>query len=307
MRSREIQFWSREVKSRRIKWRKVVVLCMARPARFATEGRQVYAGIGQVRGDRVIVETLEGRISFPRTELLAILPGEDREIDRWGLRLGAGLDANTGNTEQVSLNASASIRREDKTTRAEIGYAGTFGSVNGEENINRQRIDTSLEYFFSKRFYLVVFAMPVTYDKFQNIQARIAPAAGPGWQIFDGSDFEWAVDAGAGYQYTQFISVPVGQPEAVNDALLRISTTLKWDILSDLELKLRHETTFVPTEPGLTNLYTRAALKYEITWLLKLETAVVHNRVWDPIPTFDGTTPDPDDLQIILGFTLDAY
>jgi len=88
---------------------------------------------------------------------------------------------------------------------------------------------------------------------------------------------------------------------------VRLSTKLKWDIIQNLDFKLEHNTTIVPTEIGLTSHYTRVALKYELTWLLKLETAFVHNRTWDPVPRADGTQPDSDDMQLILGFNLETY
>ena len=307
MRSRYMDFWSREMKARSIKWSKVVVLCMAGHARFVTEAGAVFIGVGEVRGDRVTIETPTGKIAIPRDDLMAILPGEARELDRWGYRVGIALDANVGNTEQTAFNPSASIRREDYRTRFEVAYTGTFGTANRVENINRHRVETKLDWFFSRRFYWAILDMPAVNDKFQNLNLRIAPSSGLGLWVFDRSGLEWSVELATGLQYTRFISVPLLQNPEATDAVVRFGTEFKWDIVQNLEFKARHDTLLVPTELGLTSLFTRVALKYEITWLLKLETAVVHNRVFEPVPAANGQVPKPDDLQFIVGFTLDTY
>ena len=280
---------------------------MGKPARFATEEYAVFTGRGTVRDDRVLVDTEDGEISFARADLMAILPGTTSELDRWGVQMGLGLDANEGNTKQTAFNANVAIRREDRTTRAEVAYSGTVGTASGQENINRHRIDTRGDLYLSKRYYWSILDMPFLYDKFQNIDARVGPSTGPGLQIFDNPGLEWSVVGSVGYQYTSFISAPPGGPSDVNDAIVRFSTDFKWDIVQNLEFKLRHDTTVVATQIGLTNLYTRVALKYEVTWLLKLETAIVHNRIFDPVPRADGTRPESDDVQLIVGFNLATY
>jgi hypothetical protein len=58
---------------------------------------------------------------------------------------------------------------------------------------------------------------------------------------------------------------------------------------------------------GLTNLFTRARIKYKLTDLLNLSTSLVRNRIWDPVPVGSGPTPEPDDVQLIVAFGLDWH
>lgn len=307
MRSQYVDFWSREMKSQSIKWRKVVDLCLAEEARFVTRGYRAYVGRGAVRNDTVIVETAQGQVRFPRKDLTGILPGRDREIDRWGISLGVGINADQGNTDQVSLNLNGALKREDRFSRGEISYSGSYGMTNQVETIHRHRLDNSFDWYFSRQLYWTVLDMPIFHDEFQNIGARISPSTGPGWQIFEQDGLEWSVETGIGYQYSSFISVQPPQRPQASDMLVRFSTDFSWDIVSDLELKLSHSSTLVPTDLGLTSLYTQVKLEYELTWLLKLETTLVHNRVFDPVPLANGTRPKPDDVQLIFGFSLSTY
>lgn len=307
MRYGNMDFWSREVKSRKIRWRKVIVLCMAHEARFVTRGYMVFTGVGVVREGTVTVETAEGKVSFPREDLTAILLGRGSELDRWGIMLGVGIDANIGNTEQTSVNLSGGIRREDRFSRSQLVYEGTYGTANGQENLNRHRIEGSVKWFFSRRLYWSILDAPVVNDKFQNIAIRVAPATSIGLQVFDRAGLGWSLEAGAGYQYIRYLSVQPPQELDSNDAVARFSTDFNIDLVSNLEFNLSHSTTVIPTDLGLTTLYTRASIKYELTWLLKLETAIVHNRIFQPVPRADGTRPQPDDLQLIVGFTFDSF
>ncbi|MBW2386435.1 MAG: DUF481 domain-containing protein, partial [Deltaproteobacteria bacterium] len=140
-----------------------------------------------------------------------------------------------------------------------------------------------------------------------RLRGVLTPSTLLGWQVFDLARFEWKVEAGVGYQYTNFISVEPLQEPSVSDAAIRLWTSFKWDILSDLDLKFQHDTILVPTDMGQTSHYTRAILKYELTDLLKLETTFVHSRIWQPVPTADGTQPKSDDFQLIVGFAFEVY
>jgi putative salt-induced outer membrane protein YdiY len=307
MRDRSVEFRSEEMKTLSFEWKKVAELCMGQEARFVTEGYVVFRGYGIVSGDHVVVETPDGRVRFPRAELLAILPGTISELNKWGFKIGAGIDANVGNTEQTAINANFSLRREDRWTRGEIAYFGSYGTADGQENINRHRLDNKFDWFFSRHLYWSIVDIPVLNDRFQNLDVRVTPSTLLGWQVFDLARFEWKVEAGVGYQYTNFISVEPLQEPSVSDAAIRLWTSFKWDILNDLDLKFQHDTILVPTDMGQTSHYTRAILKYELTDLLKLETTFVHSRIWQPVPTADGTQPKSDDFQLIVGFAFEVY
>jgi putative salt-induced outer membrane protein YdiY len=307
MRSLSLDFKSKEMKALRLEWKKVAEVCLGTQARFVTAGYTVYLGKGVVRDDHVIVDTPEGKVRFPRTELLAILPGAGREIEKWGFKLGAGVDANVGNTEQTALNLNVALRREDRWTRGEVSYFGSYGTADRQENLNRHRIDANLSWFFSRHLYWVVIDLPFLYDKFQNLDVRVTPNSGLGWQLFELAVFELSLEAGLGYQYTEFISVVPPQDPTASDAAVRLAMNFKWDVLNDLQLKLDHDTLLVPTDMGQTSLYTRAILKYELTDLLKLETTFAHSRIWKPVRRADGTRPDSDDFQLIVGLSFEIY
>jgi hypothetical protein len=307
MRNKTLEFKSKKLKAQTLKWKDVVEVCLPGLSRFVREDNSVAQGIGHVRYSEVVVVTAMGEVKFGRHELIAILPGGARELDRWSLIASLGVDANVGNTEQTSLTASVEVRRDARETRFNSGYYGSYGTASGEENVNRQRILGKFDWFLKRQFYVTLLDGAVVYDKFQNIQNRTIIGSGIGYWVIDWETLEWELEAGAAYQYTQNISVEFGQDPSSNDFAIRLSTYFKWDITGDLKFDIRHDSYLVATDFGLTTNFTRMKGSYEITDLLNLEVTFVHSRVQDPVPLADGTVPKPNDYQLVIGFGLELY
>jgi putative salt-induced outer membrane protein YdiY len=305
LRLETLEFKSKKIKKLTLKWKDVAELCIARIARFVIEDGEQIQGIGRVSPTEVSVFTARGEITFPRDHLMAILPGQATERERWSLVAGLGIDANIGNTEQTAINASFELKREARRTRIRFEYYGSYGTANQEANVNRHRIVTVARYYATRYFFLLPFDAVTSYDKFQNISIRTTPGVGLGYQIFDLSAFEWLVQGGVGYQYVRFISVEPGQPADQNDLTIKLGTQFKWEITSDLDFDVEHETTLVPTDFGQTTLYTRAKLVFELTDLLKLEVSTIWNRTQEPTSTITGETPKQNDLQLVVGFSFE--
>jgi putative salt-induced outer membrane protein YdiY len=305
LRLETLEFKSKKIKKLTLKWKDVAELCISRIARFVIEDGEQIQGIGRVSPTEVSVFTARGEITFPRDRLMAILPGQATERERWSLISGLGIDANIGNTEQTAINASLELKREARRTRIRLAYYGSYGTANQESNVNRHRIVTVARYYATRYFFLLPFDATTSYDKFQNILIRTTPGVGLGYQIFDLSAFEWLVQGGLGYQYVRFLSVEPGQPLDQNDMTIKLGTQFKWEITSDLDFDVEHETTLVPTDFGQTTLFTRARLAFELTDLLKLEVSTIWNWMQQPTTNLAGETPDQNDLQLVVGFSFE--
>lgn len=305
MRTRSIEFESDKLKSQTLDWEDVATLCVAGIARFVRSDRTVVQGIGHVRDGTVSVLTATGEASFPRDDLLAILPGEARERERWSLSAGLGANFATGNTDQSALNFSLVVRREDRVTRGELGIYGNYGRADGVDTANQQRLNAELDYFLSRRFYLTLAQLALVRDPFQNTALRAVPSAGAGYRIIDRSRFEWEVDLGVGYQYLEFISTTTGRPPSQNDVANRISTTFEWTIVSDLDLDVEHYSVFVWTSLGQSTEHTQATLSYELTDLLDIDITGIHDYTWEPVANDQGEVPDKNDFRLTVGLSVE--
>lgn len=300
MRRNELEYRSKKLKGQTVKWKDVSELCLPEPTRFVLEHHRIVIGRARLRGDVLTVTGSEGDRTVERREIIAILSGDQSEINRWRARASIGIDARTGNTKQTTIDSTGGLIREDSNSRAQLLYYGTYGTSNDILNVNKHRGDVKLDIFFSRWIYISAIDAILIHDEFQNIQFRAIPTAGLGWSVFDRPSFEWDLEAGGGYQFSNFIA---GAPDE-GDGVIRLGTRLQWDLISDLKFNATHDTILVVTNFGLTTYNTRATLSYELTDFLSLDFSIVHTRVREPVS--DGErVPENDDLQMVFSLALE--
>lgn len=261
-------------------------------------------GRAMITKDEVIVITEEGMRTFPRSELLSILKGGTRERDWWVFELGAGFTGAFGNSNQSSLNADFGLGRHDKRTSTVLLYEGTFGAANRELSVNRHLGQVGVTLFVSERFYVVPAAAAFFHDRFANIKFRAAPAALGGVQIFDTNRVEWDVECGMGYQFLRANSTEPNVPNPQSDGFVPVRTQWEFDITDDIELNLGWQSNIVFTTIGNTNHIGEATFTVEVTEIFNLKTEFEYFRTEQPIPREDGSVPQSNDFQIIVGFSI---
>ena len=262
-------------------------------------------GRAVITKDTVILETEEGIKTLPREGLLSIVEGGARERDWWSTKLRLGLTGNRGNTDQLTYNINFGVRRADKYTRTTLTYDGTFGQADGAQTVNRHLGGFEVKLFVSKRFYVVPLTGQLLYDKFQNTKFRATPTAGAGVHAIDKSKVEWDFETGVGYQYLKFLSPGVGVEDPQNDATVLLRTLASFDITGDIEFSFDWRTLLVVTTIGNTNHVGEAELSFEVTDILDIDLAFLYLRTEDPPPRSDGTVPEKNDYQLVIGIGLE--
>ena len=261
-------------------------------------------GRGMITRDEVIVETEDGIKTFPRSELISILKGGQRERDWWVLELGVGFTGAFGNSNQSSINADFGLGRHDQRTSTVLLYEGTFGAANREVNVNRHLGQVGVTLFVSDRFYVVPAAAAFFHDRFANIKFRATPAALGGVQIFDTNRVEWDFECGLGYQFLRAISTEPNVPNPQSDGFIPIRTQWEFEITDDIELNLGWQSNIVFTNIGNTNHIGEATFTVEVTEIFNLKTEFEYFRTEQPIPREDGSVPQSNDFQLIVGFLI---
>lgn len=305
MRDDEIEFDSDKLDLVRLSWDKVDQLHSPQVNTYVFDGKLDVMGRAVVTKDQVHIET-EGSVkSYPRSELFSILEGGRRELNWWSTKLGAGFSATAGNTDQGSLNAYFQVTREDYRTRSRARYDGTVGYANREQNVHRHIGVVEVTLFISRRWYVIPAAAQLLHDRFQNLRFRATPGAAAGIHAVDTDRVEWDLEAGLGYQYTNFLSTLAGLSDPAHDGFVSVGTWAELEIVDDVELELEWRTNFVYTRFDLTNHTGKATFRVEINDIFELETSFVFLRTENPPPREDGTVPDSNDYQLIVGLALE--
>jgi putative salt-induced outer membrane protein YdiY len=304
MRDDEIEFDSDKLDLVKLKWHKVDELHSPQINTYVFEGKVDIIGRAVVTKDTVLIETEDGVQSYPRSDLLSILEGGERELNWWSTKLGAGFSANAGNTNQGSLTAYFQVMRADYRTRSRARYDGTVGYANSDVNVNRHIGAVDVTVYFSKRWYFTPAAAQFLNDHFQNLRFRATPGAAAGVHLFDTKKVEWDIEAGLGYQYTNFLSTQAGIESKQNDGFASLGTWAEFEFVDDVELELEWRTNFVYTRFQLTNHTARARFSVEITDIFEFETSFIFLRTEKPPPREDGSVPESNDYQLIVGVAL---
>jgi putative salt-induced outer membrane protein YdiY len=304
MRKKKFEFRSTRMKKQTIDWKHVREFCFANETRFILYDHTVLSGRGRLVGGRLTVVDVDVTQTAPRADIWAILPGLPTELNRWRATISAGLDAYSGNTDQQNLTASMTVDREDASTHLDLGYTTSFGRSDGVDNVKRHRATAQYDVYFNRSLFAVLPYLEYTSDTFQNIQQRVVPALGLGYRFFDLDDFEWEVQAGAAYQYTQYVSVQPGQSLRENDVGPYITTNLIWDITGDLTFAVSQNAILLIRDFNQSNFHTQGSLVYDVTDLIYLEFSVWYDRVLQPRETSAGSLPDANDTRTVVSIGL---
>jgi putative salt-induced outer membrane protein YdiY len=304
MREKDIEFDSDKLDLLTFSWSKVSQLHSPRVNTYVFEGKIDVVGRAVVTKEKVIIETADGVVSYPRDQLLTILEGAKRERNWWSTRLSAGATANAGNTNQGQLNVHWDLTRADPRTRSRISYDSSFAYSNREQNVNRQLGSVDVTVFYSRRLFFLPASAQFLNDRFQNLKLRATPAAGVGVHLFDTKKVEWDLGGALGYQYIRFLSTAAGVENPQNDGFIGVRTYADFDFTDDVELIIEWTTNVVYTRIGLTNHVGSTRFSVEINDIFDFETTFKFYRTERPPPRADGSVPKRNDYQLIVSLAL---
>lgn len=306
---KNINFYSNKLDALTLSWGSIASVHSPKIKSYKFKDNTTVAGKAMITKDLVIVETDEGVVTHPRSELVSISEGPPRERTWWSTMLSLGFSANAGNTSQGSLTTQWSLARQDGLSLVGLNYNGTVAYTDGELNVNRHLGDVDTALFLWDRVYLIPIDAQLLYDAFQNIKLRATPGAGAGVYLFNKTrdrrnhtnQFEWDVQGGLGYQFLKLLSAAPGVTNPQNDGFVMLRTHWKLEFLNDnVELTVDWRTNLVYTRFGSTNHTGTADVSVEITDTFNFVTSFLFLRTRDPLPRADGTEPKSNDYQVVV-------
>jgi hypothetical protein len=155
--------------------------------------------------------------------------------------------------------------------------------------------------FLSSRTYVTPFGIEVFRDPFQNIDLRVSPYAGVGYTLVERNDLEWNALVGAGYRYTEFVSVEAGEDDTTGFPILVLDTGLATDLTPKIELVADYGAQMSLEDTTDTNQNASVGLSIDIWGELDLDLKVTWTRVGLPVADSDGDVPRKDDFRFDLG------
>ncbi|MGE9291623.1 MAG: DUF481 domain-containing protein, partial [Puniceicoccales bacterium] len=270
-----------------IDWGDIEYIRFHKPMGVRLDNRTVH--LGQVSVSQGVVSFLSTQQEIRKDQVVSIAPIHRNELSRWEIEGKVAFDFQSGNTDETRYTTTLSATRRTVSTRFNASYIGNYTKTDGSESANNHRASSNFDYFFDERLYIRAIDGEYYRDHFQNINNQVTIGAGVGYKIVDTSDFDWELQIGPAYQYTEFSEVPTDSDRTVNSPALVISSTLDYDITSDLELNLNYQGVLTNRDSGLYTQHIVTSLDYELTSIFDIFLMVQLDRVENPQEKSDGT------------------
>jgi hypothetical protein len=299
-----VSFDSKKLDDLSFDWKDITELVTGREHTFRFADRRIVTGTARMLGDTIRIRNGDEIKEFKRSEFVSMIAGAGREIDYWALRMSVGLSGQSGNTDQLSLNAQLDVARETALTWTGLIYTGNVATQDNDVSANNHRAVASFNYYLNRRLYLVVPSIEAFQDEFQNIGLRLTPAVGLGYNVVDTRKIRWQVGGAAGYQGTKFLSVSEGD-DFDSDVALQFNTDLDIDLPKRFEWDTTYQLQVIATDIDKTNQHLTSTFSFDLWGPVDLDTTFQWDWVNQPTANSQGNTPEQSDLRISVGFGLD--
>lgn len=216
--------------------------------------------------------------------------------ESWNGTLTAGGLITRGNSDTDAFNISFDFNRRTDSDRFDINGQYLFGRQRNqttgdkETSTDNWRLGAKYDYFFTQKFYGFG-SFGIEKDRIANLDLRLTPAVGVGYQWVERKDLNFSTEAGLAWVYENFSN------DGTDD---NISLKLAYHFDKQLMegVKIFHNLTFYPSLENLNNylLLTDAGIRASITDKMFTEFKVEYRYDSSPAPGASRS-----DLRYILG------
>lgn len=216
--------------------------------------------------------------------------------DSWTGSLVAGGLITRGNSETEALNFSADATRRTENDRLNLTGQYLFARQKDQDtgdkttSTDNWRLGGKYDYFFDEQLYAFG-SVGIEKDRIANLNMRLTPAAGIGYQWVERADFNFFTEAGLAWVYEDY----EGEGSSEN-----VSLKLAYHVDKKLRegLSIFHNMTFYPSLESLNQYYflTDAGLRADLTSNFFTEFKV--ELKYDSNPAEDSSR---EDVRYILG------
>ncbi len=236
---------------------------------------------------------------------MSVTAGVPKESNYWSANVSVGGNISSGNSDQTNVSAIANAKRQTVTTRVGLSYLGNYSTANEVQSANDHRANAVWDWFFSDRLFLRPIFGEYYSDPFQNIDSQVTVGTAIGYQLIRTPKRNWNVFAGPAYQRTRFDAVPAGQPQTENSPALSAGTSFNTEVSKSIDFNYDYRFQLTNEASGRYNHHMIGAVKIDLTDPLNLYVSLIWDRTSKPATNADGTTPVPNDYQLVFGVGYD--
>ena len=300
-----LEFDSNKLDLLSLDWEDVKYVETHIPGSAKIEGYGTVYGFLEINMETVIVTYRDDVQEFDRKQLVSFITGGEEEMDYWTGKITLGLNARSGNTDQVDYNTKANVRRQTSFSRFIADYIGNISRTQDVQTINNHRLTASHDILETRRFFYRPVFGEYFRDPFSNIDYRVTLGIGIGYTLIDTKKTDWNIAGGPAYQSTRFISVQEGENIKETTPALVVTTDYETELTKKLDFIFNYSTTWGNKASGGYTHHLEATFESEIIGSFDLDVSFIWDHISSPTEADDGTVPLPDDYRLTVGIGYD--
>ena len=258
------------------------------------DGSTLKDSIGPGEADGAVATKGSGNVAAQPLPIANIAKINPQENWTGSIVAGALITRGNSNTDNVNVSIDAVRRREDDrmTASAAYLYGKQEDPSTGDDSttVDNWFLLGKYDYFLSEKTYLYALGR-VERDRIANLDLRVSPSVGVGYQWIERPDFNFSTEAGVGWVYEDY---------ETGDSEDHFAGRLAYHVDKKLNDKVSvfHNLEYLPSLEDIEdfNLYTDLGIKASMTERMFTEFKVEWKYDAEPAPG-----AEKNDLRYILG------
>ena len=266
------------------------------------EGVATFDGLLRFKDNKMTIIQGDKQYVFPKSQIVSLGPTAEKEINLWSGKITLSADIRSGNKDEKDYAARINLKRRTDKTRLRLDYLGRISEVNGKNTADDHRVNEKFDVYLTRRFFWTPVFSEYYRDVFQNIYSQMTVGLGLGYTLIDTKKIEWDVSAGPAVIQTKYITVEYGKDTTIRSPALEISTKLDIELTKITDFKWDYKMSLTDNASGAYKHHMITTLENEITSWMDLDVTFIWDHVNSPEQEADGTMPERDDYQLLVGF-----
>jgi hypothetical protein len=268
--------------------------------RFWSIQQELVKGRLTIDGDDVILENDTGVHHYKRRNLITVVDGVERHRNYWSGNISLGINMRAGNSDTIDTTVMANLKRRTTRSRLNADYVGNFSEAGDVETANNQRLNATIDWFFTTHFFWRVLGGEYYRDPFSNIAHQYSLGTALGYDIIKSSKTEWEIACGGGYQNQEFVSVAATEDGSAQSPFFLASTKFDRELTDNIDLLIDYNLRVLNEGSGTLTQHGRVKLSTEFIGDLDIDISFIFDRIETPKSAADGSTPENNDYQLVF-------
>jgi putative salt-induced outer membrane protein YdiY len=300
----ELEFDSDEFDIRTFDWRDVSELRSRYDQSIRFSDGKLVQGFLVVKEGKLILISGGKEQEFPLSKLMSITSAADKRKDLWDAEISLGLDASSGNTNQIDYVMTAKIQRRTPYTRFRSDFTYNYSKLTQEETnktlTNMSRLTSYMDWFYSDKIFFRLFDYEYYSDLQQNIKSRHSLGSSLGYHFINNKRLQWDGTIGPSYQVSSFNN---STEEDEESGVIVLGTLIEYTISSRVDFTFDYQIQFVEEESGERNSHLTTGFEFEFTHDFELDLLFSLDRVSKPIANDINTNPESNDMSFVVSLS----